>query len=349
MKLSRRHITVAAAGAIAAPALLRSGFARAAEVNLRIHHFLPPTTNAQTGVMQPWAQAVQEQSGGRIEAKIFPSMQLGGAPPQLFDQVRDGIVDLVWTVPGYTPGRFPNVEAFELPFIAGNAEATSQALAEYVEKFPDAEFKDVVPIAFWVHDPGHLHLTKAKVEKLEDLQGLKIRFPTRQANEALKALNVNTVGMPVPQVPEALSRGVIDGTLLPWETVPTLRLHEICKTHTHVSSSQAFYTTTLCLLMNRKRYEALPADLRRVIDANRGLAWSRTAGKATDAKTQSGIDAAKARGNTIVTLGAEEVARWRQRCEPVHEAWAKEMEKRNADGRAMLREARALLAKYAPR
>ncbi|MBD0272485.1 MAG: C4-dicarboxylate ABC transporter, partial [Acetobacteraceae bacterium] len=114
MPINRRALAL---GALAAPALLRHSPAAAQETTLRLHHFLPAVSNVHRFFLQPWAQKVQQESGGRLRIQIFPAMQLGGAPPQLFDQARDGVADIVWTLPGNTPGRFPRIEVFELPFV----------------------------------------------------------------------------------------------------------------------------------------------------------------------------------------------------------------------------------------
>lgn len=106
--------------------------AQAADVTLRVHQFLPPQATIPAKAIAPWAQKVEKDSNGRIKVQLFPTMQLGGKPPELFDQARDGVVDIVWTVLGYTPGRFPKTEAFELPFTVGSAEASSRAFHEYV-------------------------------------------------------------------------------------------------------------------------------------------------------------------------------------------------------------------------
>ena len=80
-------------------------------------------------MLEPWVAQVEKNSGGRVKIDIFPSMTLGGAPPQLINQVRDGVVDLVWTVNGYTAALFPRSEVFELPFIhTNNPGATSRAM-----------------------------------------------------------------------------------------------------------------------------------------------------------------------------------------------------------------------------
>jgi TRAP-type C4-dicarboxylate transport system substrate-binding protein len=144
-------------------------------------------------------------------------MQMGGTPPQLYDQAKDGVADIVWTLPGYTAGRFPIVEAFELPFMMTNAEATSRALWDYVQQNAPAEFKDVKPLAFHVHGPGYVHTRDKQVKTLADFKGLKVRAPTRLTNKLIASMGATPVGMPVPQVPEALNKGVIDGAVIPWE------------------------------------------------------------------------------------------------------------------------------------
>src|SRR3546814_177304 len=111
--------TLCMAGILAAAALPP---AAAQEVALRIPHFLPPQAPVPANFIAPWAEKVTRESGGRIAFEIYPSMQLGGKPPALYDQARDGVVDIIWTLTGYTPGRFPGTEAFELPFVPARAE-----------------------------------------------------------------------------------------------------------------------------------------------------------------------------------------------------------------------------------
>src|SRR4030095_3192206 len=101
--LSRRALIATGAALVAAPTLLRMRSAKAADVTLRLHHFLPPTSTVHTRLLDPWTKKVAELSGGKVEIQIFPSMQLGGKPPELYDQAKDGVVDIVWTLPGYTP------------------------------------------------------------------------------------------------------------------------------------------------------------------------------------------------------------------------------------------------------
>lgn len=339
----RQFLRLAAAG-VAAPAVMRVTRAHAAEVTLKMHHFLPPVSNGHAKFLKPWADKVGTESGGRIKIDIYPSMQLGGAPPQLFDQARDGVADIVWTLPGNTPGRFPGIETFELPFTAAKKALTnSKALQNFADKHLKDEFKEVHPICFWAHDHGLLHTTKP-VAKMEDLAGMKIRFPTRLAGEALKALGATAIGMPIPQVPESLAQKVIEGCVVPWEVVPAIKVHELVKNHLEIPGSPTFYTATFVLAMNKAKYAAMPADLRAVLDKNSGLAAAEMAGKVWDDAAVVVSDMVKKRGNAITTLSLEENLRWRKACAPVVDAWIKAVKDKGIDGGNLLGSAEALLS-----
>ena len=320
--------------------------AAAQQVVLRIHHFLPPQAPVPAGFLEPWARRVEERAGGRLKIELFPAMQLGGRAPALYDQAKDGVVDIVWTLTGYTPDRFPKSEVFDLPFLCGNAEQTSQAAWEFYERHLRDEFRDVKVLAVHVHGPGLLHVRGSGVRKLEDLRGLKVRAPTRVISQLLEALNAVAVPMPVPQVPEALQRGVIDGTVLPWEVTRSLRIPELVQSHTGFTGSRGLYTTLFVLAMNKPRYDALPPELREAIDGVSGAAAARELGRVMDAGDLPAIEAAKARNNAIITLDAAETARWREAAARVIDSWISDSAKRGFDGRALVEDARALVAKH---
>lgn len=347
MTLTRRHALALAAGAVASPLVVRDLKAQA-QITLRLHHFLPPASNGQQRFLAPWAQRVEQASGGRLRVQIFPAMQLGGAPPQLFDQARDGVVDIVWTLPGNTPGRFPGIEVFELPFVANRRAVTnSRALQEFGDQHLGNEFREVKVLCWWAHDHGLIHANR-QVARLEDMNGLRLRFPTRLCGEALRALGAQAIGMPIPQVPESLAQRVIDGTVIPWEVVPAIRVHELVRFHTEIPGSPTLYTATFVLAMNRARYDGLPADLRQVLDANSGMAAATMAGEAWDAAGEASQAIVRARqGNTISTLPESEVARFRQATQPVMETWLRQAAERGLPAERLLADARAALTKYA--
>ncbi|WP_245621806.1 TRAP transporter substrate-binding protein [Sedimenticola selenatireducens] len=325
---------------------LSSLSAVAAEVEPKIHHFLPPPSTAHSQFIQPWADKVMKESNGRIDIKIYPAMQLGGKPPQLFDQVRDGVADIVWTVPGYTRGRFPLTEVFELPFVAGTAEATSQASWEFYQKYMQDEYKDVHPILIHTHAPGEFHMRDKPIKTLADLQNAKVRAPTRTINEALNILGATPVGMPVPAVPQALSKGVVDGAMLPYEVTLPLKVHELVKYHTEFGGDQGIYTTVFLFGMNKAKYDSLPADLKQVIDNNSGLALAKQIGAIWDQADNPGREAAKKAGNQFNTIEGEELERWKQASQPVVDNWIKAMDEQGLNGQQMYEDAKALVTKY---
>lgn len=332
--------------ALAAAGLL-AGAAGAQEVTLKIHHFWTPAAMPPTKILQPWCDKIAADSRNRLKCQIFPAMQLGGTPAQLIDQARDGVVDIAFTLPGYTAGRFPIMEVFELPFMNNSAEAGSRAAWDFYGKYATKEFPGLKPLMFAIHDEGYLHTASKPIRALADLKGLKLRAPTRQTNKLLAALGASPVGMPLPAVPDAVSKGTIDGFALPWEIIPSLKLQEMVKFHTETDPSRpALYSATFVLAMNQARYDSLPADLKAVIDANSGAALSAQAGKVWDESQAVGRKPAVDRGNTFITLPAAEVDHWIKASAPLHDEWVADMTKRGLPGKQMLQDARDLLVKY---
>ena len=331
--------------AVAAAALCAASQGFAQQVTLRLHQFLPPQATIPAKALLPWAQKVEKESGGKIKIQSFPAMQLGGAPPQLFDQAKDGVVDIVWTVLGYTPGRFNKAEVFELPFMTTTGEAGSKAFQEYVDTYAADEFKDVKVLAVHTHGPGLFH-TKEPVAGLDSLRGMKIRGGSRIVNNMLTKLGATPVGMPVPAVTEALSKGVIDGTTIPWEVTPALKVTQLVKNHTTFAGKYGLYTQTFVFAMNKASYDKLPADLKKVIDANSGMETAAMFGRAMDEGDKVGYGIAVKAGNKIVTLEPAEVLRWKRTAATVETDWVNEMKGKGIDGAKLAAETRALVEKY---
>ena len=342
MKTTRKHFL----GAIAAAALLAAAPAALAQtVTLRFHQFLPPQAAIPTNAIKPWAESVEKASGGRIKVQRFDAMALGGKPPELFDQAKDGVADIIWTVLGYTPGRFPKSEAFELPFSTGGAEAGSRAFQEYVEANAMDEFKDVKLIGVHIHGPGLIH-SKDPVAKLDDLKGMKVRGGSRIINIMLTQLGATPVGMPVPAVGEALSKGVISATTIPWEVVPALKVQQLVKNHVGFTGPKGLYTQTFAVAMNKAAYDKLPPDLKKVIDDHSGQFAAAMFGRAMDEGDKVGLRLATQAGNRIVTLDAAETARWQQAAAGVRDAWFKEVAAKGIDGPKLAAAAEAAIAKH---
>ena len=333
-----------AAVAFGAPALI--GLAQQT-VTLKFHTFMAPQSNVWLNMHKAWMDKVTKDSGGRIKFEAYPAMQLGGSPVQLFDQAKDGVVDIVWTLPGNTPGRFPRIEVFELPFMMNNAEATSKAFWEYTQTAAKDEFKDVQVLALQVHGPGMFHMRNKQVKTASDLVGSRVRGPTRQITKMLGYLGATPVGMPLPQIPDALSKGVIDGCVIPWEVVPSVKVHELTKFHSEFDpAGGALYTTTFVMAMNKAKYAALPPDLKVIIDKNSGLETSGWLGKVQQTGDIAGRESAAKQGNTIHTIPAAEAQEFKRKARLVEIEWVQDMDKRGFNGKQLLDAAKALIQKH---
>ncbi|MCM2357886.1 MAG: TRAP transporter substrate-binding protein [Geobacteraceae bacterium] len=329
--------------------MLGTGVAFAASdvVTLKLAHFWPSSSHFNKDIVVPWCDKIARESGGRLKCQIFPSMQLGGTPAQLFDQVRDGVADLAWTLPSYQAGRFTKSEVFELPFMAKHPETASQAMWDYIQKNALDEYKGVKLIATHLHDGAHLHFGSKSVKTLEDLKGLRIRATSRVDSKTLAALGAVPVQMPMPAVPEAIAKSVVDGTSLPWEISTAYKIQEICKSHTETPPNQPKRANAIFVLaMNPAKYNKLPADLKKVIDQNSGRETSRWVGKVWDSGTAPARKIAADRHNIINVLSDAEYKRWVNVTQSIDDEWIKEVGAKGGDGNALLKDAKALLLKY---
>jgi TRAP-type C4-dicarboxylate transport system substrate-binding protein len=340
----RTLLKTGAAAALGAPAL--SGLAQQS-VTLKFHTFMSPKSGVWLDMHMPWMAKIEKESAGRIKFEAYPAMQLGGTPVQLYDQVKNGVVDVVWTLPSNTAGRFPRIEVFELPFMMSNAEATSKAFWEFVQTVAVDEFKDTHVIALQVHGPGVIHTVDKPVKTIADMRGLKLRAPTRQVTKLLSVLGAIPVGMPLPGIPDALSKGTINGCVIPWEVVPAVKVNELTKFHAEFDpAGGSLYTNTFIMTMNQAKYNSLEPDLKKIIDNNSGMATSAWMGKVQQANDVPGRKSAVDRGNTIYTVSPAEAQEFRRKSRAVEVEWIQDMDKRGFDGKNLLTTARSLIEKH---
>lgn len=343
MNTSRTLSASALALGLAAAALP----AAAQEVTLKIAHFLPSVAPAQQKVMQPWCDALARDSGGRIVCQFFPAMQLGGTPAQLADQVRNGVADVAWTAPGYSAGRFPLIEALELPFVVSDATSGSRAAWAYYEQYARGEFDAYKVLAIHVDGGVALHTAKRPINGGADIAGLKLRAPTRMASKTLAALGGQPVAMPPAQVTEAIAKGVVDGAMGAWEVVLPTKLDEVAKFHAEPAAGRPYPSTTvLAMLMNKQKYEALPTDLKAVIDKHSGAPLVANFGKVWDEVAAATRQKVQAAGNKVVQLSDAELAAMKKTAQPVEDEWLKQVAEKGVDGRKLADAARSLAAQH---
>ncbi len=334
--------TLMKSAALAAITGLAASAASAQEVTLRFEHFVSPASANPKHFMEPWARKIEAESDGRIKIEIYPFMQLGGAAPEMYDQIADGIVDGGWVIPGYQPGRFPEVEAMELPFmVTKSAEEASRAAWVYTQEHLMDDFSDVHVIAVHMHGRGLVYKKGAPIHALADFAGLKLRGPSRPATLLLEKLGATPIGMPVPQFPESLALGVVDGGVITYEQAPSLKLDELTDSHTDVAGDKSLYNLFFIWAMNKDSYDRLPDDLKAVIDANSGEMASAWAGRAHDIGDAEGREVLLAAGHQEAVLSEEVTDEIRALGDEVIAEWIADMDAKGFDGAALVADARA--------
>jgi TRAP-type C4-dicarboxylate transport system substrate-binding protein len=258
------------------------------------------------------------------------------------------VVDVVWTVIGYTPGTFPRAEVFELPTVHnGSAEQTNLAIQDVFEQYLAEDFKEVHPLLVHVHSGNAIHTTEKQIASIADLKGLKLRTPSRTGAWMIETWGAEPVGMPVPELPQALSKKIIDGALIPFEVVLPLKVHELTQHSVEGPKGERFGSAVFLFAMNKQRYEALPDDLKQVIDDNSGPNMAGWVGENWDGVEVAVKDIVTKAGHSIETLDAAALAEFQKLGEPVVQRWVEDVTAQGIDGKALVEAARQAVASHA--
>lgn len=309
--------------------------AHAQEVKLRLAHFMPAASWQHTEMFEAWGKAVQEQSKGRIEVRVFPAQTLGKAVAG-YDNAVNRVAEVTWTVQGYTANRFPLSQLAELPGIFTTAAQGSCAFQKLYDSGALAdEYKDSHVLYVHTHGLGHLHTRDKPVTRVAEVKGMKIRQPTPVIGRMLRAVGAEPVGMPAPQIYETTQRGAIDGFLLPWEAVAGFRADEVSNHHTELG----VYSLAFVLTMNKQVYQGLPPDLKKVIDDNSGARWAAVAGRGYDNADVSGrkktLDSGK-----LHSLTPEDRKAWEKAGAEAADSYVAELEAKGLPARKVLAQLR---------
>ncbi|MEL6523450.1 MAG: TRAP transporter substrate-binding protein [Pseudomonadota bacterium] len=318
---------------------LGASIAGAAEIHtLKLHHFVPVKAPLHAGFLVPFSERVKAASGGRLIIDIAPNMELGGKPNELLGQVVDGSVDMVMTLPGFTPGHFPRSEVFELPFLATENILASGIFWDMIEAdFQWNEYSDVRLLAGWVHGPAAIH-SKVEIQSLEDVADLTLQTFTAQSTALLQALGANASQVSPRAAVKAMAAGETDAIAMPWEPTPSLGVADLVDYHVEFEGSAKLYTATHILAMNPAAYAALPPDLQDVLDAEAGRTLSIAAASIMKAASERGRDVAAEAGNTFVVMDYQEVKRWVDAAQRTWDAWTlKTVMDHQFDGEALIK------------
>jgi TRAP-type C4-dicarboxylate transport system substrate-binding protein len=302
-------------------------------VTLTFGHPYPATDPVQVKVWEPWVQEVRERTDGTVNIEIYAGGALG-AGPSIYELVAGGAQDLGWTMPGYTPGRFPLTQIIEAPFMFETAEIATEVSWKLWDEFDAlrAEYRDVHPLALWAMDTGDLFTRSKPVRTLGDLKGMTIRAPSPLQSQALKAMGASPVSLPGPEIYDSVERGVIDGYKLANSATRVFDLGTITRYRTACHC----YTGAFVLAMNPRAWERLSPQQQEVLTELTGREFSIKLARAHQALAD---EVARTyfpeKGIETITLSESEFARWRAAVQPVFDQWVQEAEAKGAPGRKM--------------
>jgi TRAP-type C4-dicarboxylate transport system substrate-binding protein len=314
---------------------------------LRFHHFLPEKSPQQRKIFLPWSKKIAEASNGRLRISVAAGMQLGGGPSELLSQVESGHVDIAWTLAAYSPGRFPRLAVFELPFIASSrASVTSQALFEYYETHARDELGSVHVLNVWCHPSGVILNRDAPILRPADAAGRVMRVPSDAIGALFRNVGATPKTATVTQILMLLKQREIAGTLLPYEVIPTLKLSSEIRHITEFAGHRGLYTAVFLLVMNKDVYAGLDEDLRKVLDAHSGAVIAAEWGRIWDDLEESGRDDFAAKGGVVTFVKNEHYEEWVEASKPAIESWVAKAGRAGLNGAELISSAKQLIVKY---
>lgn len=326
---SRRTFLKGSAAAAAAASLPAPAVLAQASIELKLSSFVPPMHSIWAGVLTPWAKEVASKSEGRLKISLYPSMQLGGKPPELYRQMVQGVADIVFTLPGYTSADFPMLSLTELPGAATDAhDGTNKLWARMNEGYFNKELADAKVLMLWNSDNAGL-MTRAKpIRGPADVKGLRIRAPSEAQSKQIDFMGGIGVSMPVTAIYSGLERGTIDGTQIPMSAMIDFKLIEVVK---YLTINTPLGRSPFMVTMNRKRYEGLPNDLRKIIDDTTGIQLSHHGSSDYDKQNTRAIELAK-KERSVYVCSKEEYQNWLAFFAPLIKSEAERVDKLGLPG-----------------
>ena len=310
----------------------------AGPVTLNYANF-PPAPTFPCVQMEHWKQEVEKRTGGKIQVKTFPGSTLLGAK-NMMDGVIDGISDIGCVVFAYQPGRFPLLEAVDLPIGFSNATVANAVLFDLYKKYQPKSLAKVKVLALFTAPPADI-MSKKPVRTLADLKGYELRC-TGAGVKPLKLLGATPVAMPQSETPEALQKGIVNGVFSSLDILKDFNFAETCRFAT-ICHMQ---TTSFGVIMNMNKWNSLPADVKKVLEdmAREQSIWT---GKYIDNHVKESVEWSKQKyGVEVITLPEREYALWHKKVEPLTGEWEKKAEARGLPAKDFLKDLMALKAKY---
>ncbi|HMO06568.1 MAG TPA: TRAP transporter substrate-binding protein [Paracoccaceae bacterium] len=334
MKIERVFKTASAALALTA-GLFASSMAQA-QTELRLHTFVGPNHIIFTQILTPLAEQIAAETNGELTLTLYPSMQLGGAPPELIRQATDGTVDMVFSLPGYTSPVFPRTGMIELPGLSKDGIESTELMWNLLEGgHLTPEFDGLKVLALWAADDAGLYTRDKPIRTMEDIRGMLLRSPSAAQAGQIEALGGTPVAMPITELYPQLERGVIDGAMVPFTTILDFRMHEVAKYYT--LTGPVFGRSQFTVVMNEGSYNNLSEAHRAVIDRLTGIELSRKATQAYLDRADESLAFVRADATKeVIEFSAEEQARVLEALAPIYGQWVEAMSAQGIDGKALL-------------
>jgi TRAP-type transport system periplasmic protein len=314
-----------------------------AQVVLNASSWVPPAHPLTANMLVPLCDDIARVTSGRVKCNVLPKAPV--APPQTFDAIADGLIDLSFTSHGYTPGRFALTEAAEFPFMGDTAEVTAVAYQRIFERMlaKADEHKGVVVLSVFTHGPGQIYNVKHAIRSLKDFDGLKIRVGGGVVTDVTRALGAVPILKPAPESYELLSSGVADGVFFPKESPLSFKFIPLIKYVTLVPGG--LYNTSFVWMANPAKWNSIPESDRKLIAPLLGEALARRSGKAWDAADAKGLAAMREAKLDIATASPQLLSEIRAKTSELEREWIERKAKpKGVDGAAVLKALRAEIA-----
>lgn len=308
--------------------------AAAQTTELRLSTFVPPVHVIARELITPWIADLAKETNGELKVTLYPSMQLGGSPPQLFRQAVDGVVDLVFTLPGYTSPAFPRSQMIELPGLKPDGIAATNLMWDLMDPYLLPEYKGVKVIALWGAEDAGLMTRSKPIRSMDDVKGLRMRSPSAAQAKQLEKMGATPIAQPITQVYPSMERGVIDGAMVPFTTILDFRLGEVARHYT--IAGPLFGRSLFLIAMNQRKYDSLPQRHRQAIDKLSGRALSLKGTEIYIKRAEQAVASVRGKAE-VIEFGAAEQKRVGATLSPLIDEWIKEAEAKGIPARDMLR------------
>jgi TRAP-type transport system periplasmic protein len=311
-------------------------------VELNLCHFMPPMHPLNTKILVPFAEELAEKTDGRVKIFVYPANELVGAADN-FDGTVSGVIDIGFTLPAYTPGRFPLTTILEFPFMFTSPVQSNLVAWELLNTNPaitETEYKDVKVLWYGTTDLGHF-LLKKPVDTVEGLKGLRLRSPSTVGNDVIASLGAVPVTMPVPEVYDAIERSIVEGTLLPVSTLISFNLSEVVDYVLEMN----MYATPLHMVMNKASWDKISPEDQEIMTELLAK-FPEIMGKQYLGDTEAGFKRAADAGIPVVSPSPAEMQKFHEAVDPLIAGWISDMEAKGLPGQEVFDQVKALAEKY---